>query len=143
MKTYILTSQRFAGEIQFKFDLNDSLIGFEIQAELDEKQTNYFFNNLPRTLGAAVAMTKNPGATMKLELMPQDLSFDVFYNQYGYKVGKQQAETQYKKLSDADKHRVIMSIRPYKRYLTRTGVAQVWPERFISRKYFETDWNKA
>jgi hypothetical protein len=79
--------------------------------------------------------------TVKIQEIPKDISFEGFWNAYTYKVGsKVNAEKHWNKLSEIDKIQAITKIKEYDRYIGRTGVAKIYPERYISQRRWENEF---
>ncbi|MBC7399825.1 MAG: hypothetical protein H7289_07745 [Mucilaginibacter sp.] len=142
MKKYSLTSQNLTGSVVFGYDDNGFLMLYDATpAELNEKQIIAILKNLPRSeseLHIIVEKTK-----CKLELLPEDFTFDTFWDAYKKKINLKRTKPLYEALSDVDKQRAIKSIKPYEDYLTRTkfrGKADA--DTFLRNRYFETDWSK-
>lgn len=77
----------------------------------------------------------------KLSEMEEDLSFERFWNTYGYKVGnKAKAMKLWNSLSDADKAMCLRRIKAYKNYLERTGIAQAYPETYLRNRRWEDQY---
>lgn len=140
MKTYAITSQRFEGQILFKYGINGNLIGFEIEAELSDVQLTWLYQRLPLTYPELVQFSKAPNSQMKLVEVPQDLSFETFWQRYNYKVGKAEAEKAWGKLAEVDKSLALQRIAAYDGFLMRKGTAKVWPERYIKKRYFDNNY---
>ncbi|MCO5253609.1 MAG: hypothetical protein M9892_04490 [Bacteroidetes bacterium] len=78
---------------------------------------------------------------LKVQIQNADLSFDNFWQLYAYKVGaKKKSEELWKKLSEDDRADAIKGIRKYDNYLRRTGIAKVYPERYIKYRRWEDEY---
>ena len=58
---------------------------------------------------------------------------------YGYKVSKQEAEKQFNKLKEADKIKCFLEVPYYLQNLQKSGVAQIYLERYISKRRFDDE----
>lgn len=143
MKKYILTSDKFTGEVTFGFDAAGFLVHFDNQAEFTEQQHEWLLSDhrFPKTLAWLFALQK----VVKGEIteVPEDLSFDVFWERYGRKINRKRCEPMWRKMSDVDKMAAIANIKPYEQYLERTGYrGKADPENYLKREYFATEWKK-
>lgn len=141
MKKYVVTSTEFMGELCFKYDLKGDLTGFEIVAALTDIQRKWYFDNLPYKEGILTDGWVKRSRTIKIMEVPEDLSFETFYNLYKYKVGdKKKCIKLWAALKDEVKVLVLRSIPAYLKWLERTGTAQVYPERFLSKEYYINEY---
>lgn len=77
----------------------------------------------------------------KVTAIEEDLTFERFWNTYGYKVGsKSKAMKLWNNLSDADKFACLKRINAYKHYLERTGIAQAYPETYLRNRRWEDQY---
>ncbi len=72
--------------------------------------------------------------------MPQDLRFEVFWNQYGYKKGKiAQTQKLWQALSDAEKIEVLLYIPKFKESKKIDKTAMPYASTFLNQKYWLAD----
>lgn len=141
MKRYMVTSNSFDGELVFKYDLNSLLIAFEIQATLTPSQRDWFFKNLPLNEQTLVVAWPKASKTMRVQEVPEDLSFETFYNRYAYKVGdKKKCQKLWANLTDENKAKALHAIAKYHKFVESTGTAKVYPERFLSKEYYNNEY---
>jgi hypothetical protein len=70
-----------------------------------------------------------------------DLSFESFWNKYTYKVGAKEASKKlWGKLTDDEKYAAISKIKEYDKYIVRTGIAKVYPERYLKHRRWENEF---
>lgn len=65
------------------------------------------------------------------------VSFEDFWERYGYKVDKKRALDKWKKLKPEEQRRAVEYISKYKNELRRTGVAQMYPKTYLQNKIWE------
>lgn len=65
------------------------------------------------------------------------VTFEDFWERYGYKVDKKRALDKWKKLKPAEQRRAVEYISKYKNELRRTGVAQMYPKTYLQNKIWE------
>lgn len=123
----------------FKYDLNGCLIGFELNAQLNQIQYDSTLSALPIKEQTLLLWTKSPG--VKVVEVPLDLSFATFWTKYAYKVGdKKKAEKLWIKLNDADKTLALINIEKYNRFVFERGIDKVYPERYLSQERFKNEF---
>ena len=72
--------------------------------------------------------------------MPKDLRFEVFWNAYGYKVGKIPAtQKAWNALTDAEKIEVLLFIPKFKEGKKADKTAMPYPSTFLNQKYWLAD----
>lgn len=131
---YIITSRKFVGEIEVKFNSQSYICAFDIRAQLTGEQINYFLNNLPiREEGIDVFKSD----TVTIKMLPDDLTFESFWKRYDYKVGhKKKAEKMWERMSDAERMKAIEWLKNYDTQLKFTGVAKMYPETYLLQKRY-------
>jgi len=140
MKQFILTSTGFEGSIIYRFDEEDKLKGFDIEATLTDSAREWIINSAPRTVEKLMSFPMR-SKTIKLQEVPMDLTFDNFWTKYGYKVGdKAKTEKLWKAMNDGEKTEALNKINKYNAYLESTGVGKVYAERYLSKKYYQNDY---
>lgn len=141
MKTFVLTSTRFEGSVEYTFNDEGQLDGFSIQANFTEVQRIWFYERLPTHLDHLTKLS-NLSNTMTIEEVDPDLSFDAFWLKYNHKVGnKKRSEMLWNKLSAAHKLKAINAIAKYHRYLSqRPSMEKLYPETYLSQERFLNDY---
>jgi hypothetical protein len=133
MIDFVLTSPAFEGEITFKYDLKGYLKAFESNAELSDDQVKWLLNNLPKTLEDIDEMRrKKMSGTIKQ--VYKEITFDMFYNAYGYKEDKQEAMKVWSKLTAREQQEAYDYIPRYKANLAHNGVARKYPKTYLRQK---------
>jgi hypothetical protein len=136
MKDISLTSERFTGEIIFRFNDQDELNGFEIFATLIPVQRTWLYKNIPFTYNELVTLTKAKDSTMRIAEIEPDLSFDRFWKEYNYKVGKKEAETAWKRLTKGDKVKAIQMISKYKKFVASKRIELAYPATYLNKERY-------
>ncbi|MBL7779961.1 MAG: hypothetical protein JNM22_02005 [Saprospiraceae bacterium] len=79
---------------------------------------------------------------VKVEEIPMEVSFPVFWDTYGYKVGRLQAEQQWNKLTRADQARAIMQAPRYHQWRKQKSPPQeaLHPERYLKNRRFDDEF---
>lgn len=131
-KTYSLTSDKFAGEIILGYNDKGYLVLYECRADMNDTQMDYFLGrSFPHLELVLHSLVKS--STLKVKLIPPDLSFECFYEAYGNKVDKKVSERRWANLSKADKVSALNYIPIYNAQLVRTGVAKMHPSTYLSK----------
>lgn len=137
---YTLTSAKFPGKLVFGY--SDGFITFyQCAAEIKPAAYKWILENFPLTPGHLKKMADAiPG---KMEVVPEDLSFDAFWEAYAKKVNKIRCELLWKKMSEADRIECLSSIKAYDGYLRRmNGRAKLDPENYLKKESFRNNWNQ-
>ena len=135
-KTYLLSTRKTGIEIIFKYDSNNILRAVICESPITEKQFNYIGEHLPFLEWELADFSKGINAKIT-EIMP-DLSFERFWNAYGYKHGKKQmARSIWKQLPDTEKAKALAAIKPYKNHVRLQGIQQAYPTTYLNQKYYE------
>jgi len=143
---YKVKGKKSDAEFLFKYDLNGNLMLFEIVgAPLTDKQILWFFkeNNIPsREQFMVDYWLKLPEFKNNFEItkVPADVSFDALWLLYDYKVSKADAIKSYNKLTEAERIKCFIGIKPYEEHLIKTKTAKAHLSRYINGKYFENEY---
>lgn len=137
-KKYILTSALIKGEIVFKYNLKGYLSSVEIAASgLSLEIFNWIWNHLPKTtkeIAEYIAKAKN----FTIQEIPEDLSFERFWEEYGHKVGKKtMTQNAWKKMSQADKIACLLYIPKLRKIKASEGTQMPYPSTYLNQKYWE------
>ncbi len=151
MYKYIITHKEIAGEeIEITYNANGRLLKWDATTmqTLKAEQLQWLKNAVPMELSDPLAQfteliekTKGKIAITQSEF---DVSFDTFWEAFSNKLHKQDAQRLFEKLSYADKVKCINSCAAYLKYCKRKGewYNQQLPDTYISKRNFDTDWNK-
>ena len=139
MKKYILTSPKFTGQVIFGYDENGHLVFYH--NEIPDKVVIVWMKRYLPLDEAALADFKTKIRATIVEV-PEDLSFDRFWNFYDKKINRKRAEPLFEKLNAAEKIQAIVRVKAYKDYCyyTHRGIAD--PEKYLRVRFFDTDWEK-
>lgn len=93
MKTFLLTSEKWPGEIELRYGNDELLVGLDIRAELTDEQKRWFLWNMPRSL-AGINEFVNLTATGKLTPLPDmEITFERFWERYNDKINSSKKKT--------------------------------------------------
>jgi len=140
MKTYLLTSPHFTGEIELRFNENGHLIKYDNRAELTEKQFAYMLFRIPVNIDSLSVLTD--GNQSKLTEVKIELTFDMFWDKYDYKMGKKARVMKlWEALTETDKQAAMKGIVKYDMYLAgHTKMEKAYPETYLSQRRWENDF---
>jgi len=140
MEKYILTTTKIEGEITFGYNSTGYLVYFTMPENLDDNTSRALLKNLPRVTEELERITT--GRDVKIQKVPEDLSFDKFWRVYDKKINRKRAEPLYNKLKDGEKMLAMMRVADYKDACSRLKRGVADPEKYIRDAYFETDWKR-
>lgn len=137
---YTLTSAKFTGKLVFGY--TDGLLTyFENGAEMQETGYRWILDHFP--INPEILKKMADAIPGKMEVVPDDLSFEAFWNAYGKKANRHRCEPLWKKLSEADRIECLSSIKPYDNYLKRVNYrAKLDPENYLKKEAFRNNWNQ-
>jgi len=134
----MLTSPKFTGEVMFGYDHNGDLIYYNNEIN-DEVVVKWMKRFIPIDINELQSFKTKVQATVTE--VPEDLTFDRFWNAYDKKINRKRAEPIFKKLTDGEKMQAIVRIKAYQEYCHYKHRAIADPEKYL-RELFETDWGK-
>lgn len=139
-KEFILTSEHFSGEITFKYNLKGYLreakIGNGVKG-LTKEMFEWLWRNLPTT-EAEIEEYKKKASNFTITEVPVDLSFERFWKDYGYKVGKKKmTENQWNKLKQKEQIAALLYIPILRSQKKLDGTQMPYPSTYINQKYWE------
>lgn len=142
MKKFLLYPQADTSDhVIYEFDGDGRLIAFRIEKDMNPEQFKAFKQLLPYhepELHAMLKQWKDKGIKYKLEEQPLDLSFDKFYNNYGFCGGEKRnrirAIAEWNKLSDGDKVRAITYTKKYTNGCKLNGTGIKHPDTYLKNR---------
>lgn len=143
MRKYILTSHLFEGSVTFGFNEDGYLVYLNNEADFNTTQFDWFLS--PDKFPRHIDHVQRLAAVIKgkLEEAPPDVSFDAFWDAYANKKNRKRSEGLWKKMSDSQRLKCVLSVKPYLNYLARVKWRnQADPDTFLRNEQYETDWNK-
>lgn len=124
------------------YEGND-LIGGEISEpeKMESRDVDWFWRSfIPYTMDELHRRAK--GKFVEVTEIEPDLSFDRFWNEYGYKVGKKQrSENLWKAMKKDEKVLCLKSISKYKFWVAQQPNGfSLYPETYLSQKRWENEF---
>jgi hypothetical protein len=136
MKKYTLTMNQVSGEIGFTYNAESILVEYKCTANISETQQIWLFENMPFHEHKIQAIKKQISTASKLICEDVNISFDMFYERYGLKVGKKEAQNAWKRMSKAKQIQAYYYIETYLSRL-KMGVGQRYPATYLNSE----PWN--
>ncbi|MFC5408025.1 hypothetical protein ACFPMF_01800 [Larkinella bovis] len=135
---YSITSTRFEGELLFEF--NEGVVAaFYNNATLNDDQLAFLVKNFPMTV-PTLEYIAGTTKTMSIRLVTSEVTFSEFYDAFGLKVNRKEAEKAWEKLTLEQRHRAFESIPSYNYFLmTRPNQNRMYPDTWLRGK-FENDY---
>jgi hypothetical protein len=135
MRKFIITGL-FGGTVHLAYSTTGILQLIDISAaSLSPKQGIYLFQNVPFELDDLQQFCHH----VRLNVVEQEveLTFDMFYEAYGYKEGRKKAEAVWAKLSRAEQLKAYLYIEQLKRKKKLNGEAFPYPATYLH----QARWN--
>ena len=140
MKKYVLTSPKFEGSVTFGYHQDGHLMLYSVNTD-SLPVIMWLKNHLPVNQMQLDPIKQRIEGT--IQEVPEDLSFNAFWERYGRKINRKRCEPIWKKMSEAERLLAITRIGPYEKYLERTGYrGKADPENYLKKGTYETDWIK-
>src|SRR5690554_2413035 len=105
MKKYSFTHEKHKGSISFWYNEKDILVHYNNDTDMTDTALVWFLNNIPRDLTELESLKKTTKGTL-IEV-PQEISFDAFWDTYSKKINRKRCETIWAKMTEAQKLKAI------------------------------------
>lgn len=143
MKAYLVTSPKFSGTAEIIYNGDGVLVRIDTaNTDMDGFRVEQF----KRAVGAIEnELTARFGSDTTFVPTTHEITFEMWFNKYGYKVDKKRAESIWKRINDASIYaRCWYGVEPYDRFLKRKGgkIEKMYPKTYLSSNAWETDWDK-
>lgn len=142
MRAFLITSPKFTGTAELVY--NDA----GVLVRIDTSGTDMNCSVMHKFKGAVATHIDNlrqsftPGTTV-IET-GFEVTFEMFWNKYGYKVERKRTLALWNKMSQAQQVSAYFSIEAYERFLKRKGgkMEKKFPDSYLRSEAYETDWDK-
>lgn len=137
MREFILTSPLMDGSLIFGYDDDERLVKFENKAQLTQPQRDVIYDpaKFPFRFEQLPPLRGKQGKIEEIE----DITWERFWKEYNYKVGKIRAELEWKKLKKEEQAKAIAMIRRYKYFCETHNHEVLYPERYLKYKRFNDE----
>lgn len=138
MKTYLLTSPKWPGEIEVVYNDLNLMVSIDIsRADLAEKQQIYFLRDLPREM-AELMKLKEKSPTLVITEVEQEVTFEMFWNKYDEKIrsSRKRTERAWNRMSKTNQVKAYRFIQKYKMNLL-PGTNPKYAETYLNAEL----WN--
>lgn len=140
MKTYVIESTRYEGEIRYSYNASGLLVGYQALCDIDDERLALIIQHLPLTrdtLMHMVEIARRQKTLTRFYELVQSCDFDTFWAAYPHKVGKTEARKSWTKLKDSEQNKAVQYIPDYKKQATRDRVAYLYPATYLNQKRWE------
>jgi hypothetical protein len=144
MITYLLISKQIDGEgVFFGYNEDGLLVQFEVRGKVTPVQLEWLHNHLPldydKDFVSFKVLVEQGGQKAKIVEVQSNLSFEKFWEDYNYKLGKKsQAKKMWEAMDEADKIRALAYIKRYNQFLSQhPGQDKQYPTTFLSYRQWE------
>lgn len=136
---YLLTHRKVSGSIKLGYDDQGRVNSFAFDCELSEELWEWFTDNFPFF---EKELKANLYCNFTITPVPEDITFDAFWEAYNYKVGnKTRAQKLYKMLNDTERTRVMASIKKYNSYMVQHPAQErCYPETYLNQRRWESSF---
>ena len=133
MITYTATSLKFTGWVEYTYNNAGQLVCIDIRnAQLSEAQFMYLWENRPVSLELVDAFKTKSALSFTEKL--QSVTFEQFYETYGYKEGKKKAETAWNKLSAIEQVKAYNYIPTLRTKKITNSTALPYPVTYVNQQ---------
>jgi hypothetical protein len=139
MKRFLLTSPKLDGPIELVYKSCGMLARISVMdVTLTYDQLGLIVQQLPLNADDMNLLPKG------LKAVPAEfeVSFDDYWRAVKKKVNRKRCETLWGKMSRANQVLAVMTLAKYYKYLQRNNRMEADPETYLSKAYYETEWEK-
>lgn len=138
MTRYILTSQKFSGQILLSFNPRGTISCIDlINADIDAHATAHFMRSVP-LLESNLPTAFSSEVTIVADNFK--VSFDEFWHAYNHKINKKRCIPLWDKMSVSQQVKAFYGVREYDKYLEKNKRMKCDPERYLRDEMYENEW---
>lgn len=141
MQQYEVKILALAGNVRLTYDDGGQLCEASCSIEgMTPVQHQWLWSWLPLTADAIEAASINAKVLEKMAIQRAEyaIPFSVFWDTYGYKVGKKtRAENLWEGLTPGEQWQCMRSIPRYKAWLAGKSIERLYPETYLAQRRFE------
>jgi len=143
MKKFEISKNTFEGKVLLVFDENEmlQLIDFS-ECKMDARGRLGFKNNAPIFLNELEAFSRQTQCAIRETDFV--ITFEMWYNDYGLKRNKAEAEILWKKMQSEEQLKCWVSNKAYKKYCSRniSWYNKMYPDTYLRKKHYMDEWDK-
>lgn len=139
MSKYLVEFKGTPASAILHYNPDGCLVYYEHEGEWSKKAFIFFFERFPFMLEHLEALKANTKFKIKVEEIPEDLSFERFWEEYANKKGKKsRVENVWNRMIDQDRIMALKYIKTYDSHLAMNkGIVKKYPETFLNAE----EWN--
>lgn len=139
MEKYLITSTRTPDLRVLVWLAGNQCMGFCIESGIeptDLDRINFTFNML---IGGRESIEKalERNKHIRFEKVIEELNFELFWNEYAYKVDRKKAEVEWNKLTEAERQ---SAFKAYKAFVHRKNTEMRYACRYLKDRLFESNF---
>lgn len=140
MRKFLITGEKYTGEIVAVYSADQLLVQVDLQAtNLTANQRRMLLCGLPTTVDGL-----NNCFEGKLTIVEAafEVSFDMFWQRFGLKRNKLQAEKLWEKLRKTEQVEAWHRIAAYDKYCKKNGhwYQRMYPDTWLRNRQWESEW---
>lgn len=122
-----------------KYDPAHRLVGLHLEGDVTDVFYKWFFTNAPILKEIEMKQFMYNAKNVKLDIVPEDLSFDRFWSMYDHKISdKKRTLKKWTSMDDTSRAKAISYISTYNRHLFENpGISKCYAETYLNREM----WN--
>lgn len=142
MEKYLITSTRTPDLRVLVWLDGDQCMGFCIESGIeptDLERIQFTFKMLFKGRQTINQYLKDY-PHLRFELVIEELNFERFWNEYGYKIDRKKAEVEWKKLTETERQSAFKAIKAYKAFVHRKNTEMRYACRYLKDRLFESNF---
>jgi hypothetical protein len=139
MRRFLITSKKFAGTAELIYNQEGDLTMINTrQSDLKSTLLAHFKHSVPVHVDAIETAFSNETTIVEADF---EITFDMFWNEYGLKINRKRCEQLWDRLSTSKKVAAWLGIVEYKKFLkANEWRKQADPETYLKKEYWENEW---
>ena len=144
MKTYLIHLSPQSGLVGcFRVTYTDDHLMKSIENLTNISTESDLFSRLSKIPLSDIHLPALKQKGIRIDLVPDNLTFEHFWNSYGNKVGdKKRTQKLWDNLPDSDRVAALAKIKAYDIWLSKNTIAKVYPETYLSQRRWENDFGQ-
>lgn len=140
MRSFLISSQNYTGQIELVYDGRDQLITVDFaNGDLTVKQVEMFTRIIP-AIASMIPEVVSRYKQLTVVEGTVKATFEAFWKKYDLKFNKKRAEMEWNKLSQSDQVLAYHAIDRYDKYVKDKRISKAHPETYLRNRYFENEY---